>query len=187
MSNIKRLFFATHIQSEKIANELLPALKTELQHGSISWAKPEQMHVTLRFFGDTPVSRIPSIEKALRTALKQCKSFEISLKHVKMFGSRYKPQVIWIGIEDNGVLKNLFAHVQSNLLKEGFPGDRQNFVPHLTLGRIKKLDNLQQFQSVLADFSEYEAEILTVKEFILFESQLFPSGAVHIPGEQIPS
>lgn len=181
MSGFKRLFFATHIRSGLVTNNLLPELKSELKFSSISWARPEQMHVTLRFFGDTPVSRIPDIEQSVRKTLVLFKPFMISLKHVRMFGSRYKPQVIWLGIEDGGVMKKMFSELQLYLNKAGFPGDRQNFVSHLTLGRIKKLDNLQKFQSVMADFSEYEAETMAVEEFILFESQMFPSGAVHIP------
>jgi RNA 2',3'-cyclic 3'-phosphodiesterase len=181
MSNIKRLFFATHITSELIINDLLPRLKKELRLSSISWAKPEQMHVTLKFFGDTPDSRIPEIEKALSGSLKNHQEFDIELKHVKLFGSRYKPQVIWLGMEDHGEMRNLFRDVQEQLGKIGYQNDRQNFVPHLTLGRVKKTDNLQRFHTVISEFTDYKADILTVSEFILFESRLQPQGAVHIP------
>ncbi len=180
MSAVKRLFFATHIRSEKISKELLPVLKNELKFCSISWARPEQIHVTLKFFGDTPGSRIPDIETAVKRALSGYQPFTIQLKNVRMFGSRYKPQVIWIGMEDGGILKKMFYSVRENLEKAGFVGDRQNFVPHLTMGRIKTIDNLQKFQSVLADFADYEAETLTVKEFALYESILRPEGALHI-------
>ncbi len=181
MFAIKRLFFATHIRSDLIVNELLPELKTKLQFDNISWAKPEQMHITLKFFGDTPDSRIPEIEKALSGSLKNHQEFDIELKHVKLFGSRYKPQVIWLGMEDHGEMRSLFRDVQEQLGKIGYQNDRQNFVPHLTLGRVKKTDNLQRFHTVISEFTDYKADILTVSEFILFESRLQPQGAVHIP------
>jgi RNA 2',3'-cyclic 3'-phosphodiesterase len=184
MTNLRRLFFATHIQPLPILESFFAQIKQDFHFDNISWAKPEQMHITLRFFGETPQSRIPHICNALKKALHKEQLFSIQLRQLKMFGSRYHPQVLWLGVDDKGPLKNLFAKTQSSLSDAGFEGDRQNFVPHLTLGRLKKIDNLPHFQSVLDRYSDVFAGEYTIDEFVLYESLLRPQGALHIPVEK---
>ncbi len=181
MNKTKRLFFATHIVSPLIHTHLLPHLKKALDGESISWTKPEQLHITLRFLGDTHENLIPDIERAFAKALDDTQPFDINLCKVKMFGSRYKPTVLWIGAEDNGQMKKLFFQIEQQLKKLGIHGDRQNFISHLTLCRIKRLKDLKNFQKTIEQYSEFQAETTIVDTFTLFESRLEKSGAVHIP------
>jgi RNA 2',3'-cyclic 3'-phosphodiesterase len=181
MTNTKRLFFAAHIDVPDLFNMLIPELKQKLGHERISWTRKGQSHITLRFLGDTHVNHIPRLEKAFSDAVSKEDAFEISIEKVKIFGSRYKPTVIWIGAEDGGDMKHLFARVRHELEKIGLPGDRQNFVPHLTLGRIRELTDLNHFQRVLNECADYQAGKNIVSELILYESRLEKTGAVHIP------
>jgi len=181
MPNTKRLFFAAHIDIPAIFKGLLPELKQQLAHERITWTKEGQTHITLRFLGDTHVNHIPRLEKAFSDAVSRGNAFRVSIEKVKMFGSRYRPTVIWIGAEDNGEMKYMFTEVRNELEKAGLPGDRQNFVPHLTVGRIKELTDLNHFQNVMKQYVEYQAGSFFVKELILYESRLEKTGAVHIP------
>lgn len=179
MHGTKRIFLAAKIDSDLVKQELIPQLKDLLKLEQIRWANPNQMHLTLRFFGDTPVSRIPYIEEAISTSLSSFSSFDITLSQLKMFGSKYKPQVLWVGIENNDVLKKMFSELNEQLAKIGIQSTRQNFVPHLSLGRIKSIDDHKNFQDVLVKFSDYQAESININSFKLYESVLNPTGAVH--------
>jgi 2'-5' RNA ligase len=96
-----------------------------------------------------------------------------------IFGSRYDPRVIWLGTNNNQELTALGEDVLNSLDVAGFSRDRQNFVPHLTLGRIKQLTNKKYFQEVIAQYHETFFQKLTVEQFYLFESILQPSGPVY--------
>lgn len=181
MANTKRLFFAAHIDVPDIFSNLIPGLKQQLGHERITWTKTGQSHITFRFLGDTHVNHIPGLENAFFKAVSKEEAFPVSVRKVKMFGSRYQPTVIWIGAEDNGEMQRLFVSVREELEKAGFPGDRQNFVPHLTLGRVKELTDLNHFQNVMKQYTDYQAGTSQIRELILYESRLEKTGAIHIP------
>lgn len=180
MSNIKRLFFATPIKSDIITGELLPELKKLLINESIAWCKENQLHLTYKFLGDTSIKNIQSLEKIFSNATSKISQYQIKLKTLKMFGSRYKPQVIWVGIEDNGETKKLHNYIQEELNIVGIKASSQNFVPHITIGRIRKLNDKDFFQSILKKYENFEAESINVENCILYESQLTNKGAIHI-------
>ena len=58
----------------------------------------------------------------------------------------------------------------------GFERGRQNFVPHITIGRIKYLDNKKRFQEVINRFKSIEIQEQKVNQFYLIESILTPKG-----------
>jgi 2'-5' RNA ligase len=62
----------------------------------------------------------------------------------------------------------------------GFENDRQNFVPHLTVGRIKKeLIHKRSFQQKIDPFNSQFIQDVKVNEVILYESILKPTGPVY--------
>ncbi len=186
MATTKRLFFATHINPNPVVLSVLSQLKQQTKFDSISWANPEQMHITLRFFGDTPTGSIQAISKAIKQTLFKESVFHIRLKQLKIFGSKYRPKVLWLGVEDNGMFLYLFQKIKVSLAESGFPDTRQNFVPHLTLGRINHIDQLPRFQAILDKFKDFNAGEYFIDQFVLYESLLFPSGAKHISLECFP-
>jgi len=181
MHNTKRLFLAIHIHDVVLDEQLLPQLKQHLSHENISWTKKGQTHITLKFLGDTHCNHIPAIEAAFALALKDFSPFELQIRKLKMFGSRYKPSILWIAAEDKGQMKKMFSNITAALVPLGILPDRQNFIPHLTLGRIKDLKKLDYFQKTLDLFRDVEASHHSISEVILYESRLEKTGAVHIP------
>ena len=84
--------------------------------------------------------------------------------------------MIWFGIEPIDGIVELAKNVFDQLEEIGIERDRQNFVPHLTIGRIKFLENKQHFQDVIAHHREGHIQNEEVKQFHLFESHLSPQG-----------
>jgi 2'-5' RNA ligase len=181
MNNIKRLFFANPIESNVISKYIIPELKESLKNENISWAKNHQLHLTLKFLGDTPIHNIKLLNHLFENLTQNYLSYNIKIKNIKIFGSRYKPQVIWIGIEDNGQTNDLYQTIQKEFHLLGVKKKSQNFVPHITLGRIKKISDKTYFQEVIHKYSNVEAETIKIEKFVLFESQLTTKGAIHIP------
>ena len=114
------------------------------------------------------------------------KSFSYSLKNLGIFGSSYDPRVIWIGIEPYQELVNLMKAIQKELIPLGFESDRQNLVPHLTLGRIKNLKDKPLFQRAIDRYKSLTSETMKAESFILFESILKKEGPIYVTIETFP-
>ncbi len=100
--------------------------------------------------------------------------------HLSIFGSRYDPKVIWFGIEKNSVLEDLVQNIFTELTKCGWEKDRQNFVPHLTIGRIKELNDKPLFQKIVSKYNTVEIQDENVTEIILYESILRREGPLYV-------
>jgi 2'-5' RNA ligase len=167
MPEMKRLFAAIKVEPTDAFIEMYNNLKQILGFHIIKWVDPNNIHITLKFFGETPVEEIPVITAALQEALEGVTG---------VFGSYYNPRVIWVGINTNDMLNKLSNNVIASLEKSGYLNDRQNFVPHLTLGRIKEIKDKNHFQDVVAHFSNYAYQTQMVHGFYLYDSILRKEG-----------
>ena len=59
----KRIFLAIKIHPEPELPELVDLLRDELADERIKWVDDDQFHITLKFFGDTPESKIEQISQ----------------------------------------------------------------------------------------------------------------------------
>jgi RNA 2',3'-cyclic 3'-phosphodiesterase len=177
---MKRLFIAIKIQPDSTFLEQLRLLKTHLHHEKIKWVEGQNIHVTLKFLGDTDGKMIPEIERALNIVAKEHSAFGIRLEKLGIFGSRYDPRVIWVGIDPYDELVSLMQKVHKSLEPAGFESDRQNLIPHLTLGRIKELKDKILFQKIMDQFREISSVKMEVNNFILYESILKKEGPAYI-------
>lgn len=173
---MKRIFAAIKIQPSEVFLNTYFQLKSNLKNEKIKWVELENIHVTLKFFGETEESRIGGINELLSNIAHDHASFSLSLKNVGIFGSSYNPRVIWFGIEKNDQLISLANDVLDRVGNIGFKRDRQNFVPHLTIGRIKFIDDKKRFQEVISRFQTIDIQGQTVAQFYLIESILRPQG-----------
>jgi len=173
---MKRLFAAIKIHPSPEFIRLYTELQNSLRIANIKWVDVNNIHITLKFFGETEESKIRGINKALAEVAFQNSSFVINLKNSGIFGSSYNPRVVWFGIEKSPALEKLAEEVLEAMDKTGFERDRQNFVPHLTVGRIKQVKDKRIFQEVIERYRTVEVQEEKVDRFLLFESILKPHG-----------
>lgn len=140
----------------------------------------QNIHITLKFFGDTDVKKISDIENVLEQVAKRHSVFSIQLVNLGIFGSRYDPRVVWVGIQPYDHLVMLMKDLNEELKTIGFEPDRQNIVPHLTIGRIKEIKDKQLFQQIIEKFREISSSEIHVTECILYESILKREGTVYL-------
>lgn len=173
---MKRLFCAIKIIPDENFLKIYYSLVKGLHFAKINWVKPENMHLTLKFFGETPENRIEKINSIISETKNVFSPFNIEIKNTGIFGSTYKQKVIWFGTGNSENLKKLAEHLLENLDKNGFLRDRQNFVPHLTAGRVKDVVNKKLFQNIIDEYKSSFIQEIKVESIMLFESLLFPSG-----------
>jgi len=177
---MKRLFAAIKIHPSASYISLFNEISSSLQHERIKWVEPSNTHLTLKFFGETDETKIPAIRQSIETAVAQSKPFTLKIANTGIFGSRYDPKVIWFGIEQNSELENLVLNIFTELAKCGWEQDRQNFVPHLTVGRIKELKDKPLFQKIVGKYNTIEIQEENVTKIILYESILRREGPLYV-------
>jgi RNA 2',3'-cyclic 3'-phosphodiesterase len=183
---MKRLFAAVKIQAYAPLIYLEESLMNEMAFHRITWVSPENIHITLKFFGETRESDIPEISNILAAAATGFHSFSVELSGLGVFGSRYDPRVIWIGMHGAEPLSLLAKRIADGLKTIGMEPDRQNFVPHLTLGRIKKVTDLKLFQKTMEKYRDIKLYDCKIDKLILFESKLRKEGPEYVIEGEYP-
>jgi RNA 2',3'-cyclic 3'-phosphodiesterase len=173
---MKRLFAAIKIHPSEEFLLNFSSLRNSLFHERITWVDPQNMHITLKFFGETNESLIPSIQDALLAACVNSGRFTMNIHRTGIFGSRYDPRVIWFGIDPEPGLEKLWKNLANGLLHAGWESDRQNFVPHLTAGRIREIKDKILFQQIIGRFRDIQLHQETATQVVLFESILNRDG-----------
>ncbi len=177
MPESKRLFLAIKINASSKFQTVFKQLKDCLLHEQIRWVNSENLHLTLRFLGNTSIDRIEGITKAITKAIANEKEFSFEIQNLGVFGSNYNPKVIWFKVFDDDILGKLETKISTELDSEGFIKDRQNFVPHLTIARLKKLKDKSLFNNIIEKYKDIQIQNTDVKELILYESILHKKGA----------
>ncbi len=183
---MKRLFAAIKIHpSEKFLNTY-HGMKSALVSEKIKWVNPDNIHLTLKFFGETSEDNIDDICEAIDESVVGVEPFNLVMRRSGIFGSKYNPRVIWFGFEDSAEIQTLFFNMKKYLERAGFEYDRQNFVPHLTIARIKYIQNKKNFQLVIDRFKEADIQDELIDRVILYESILTQQGPVYEVVEEFP-
>jgi RNA 2',3'-cyclic 3'-phosphodiesterase len=177
---MKRLFAAIKIYPDKNFMDQLHHLKIHMGHEKIKWVEDHNIHVTLKFFGETDERKIPEITRVLKKVAGENPAFGFHLQSLGIFGSKYDPRVVWIGIEPYDRLVKLMKDLHAELKTIGYEPDRQNLVPHLTIGRIKEIKDKQLFQRTIEKFRQISSSEMMATELLLYESILKKEGPVYL-------
>ena len=132
-----RLFIAVNF-SDEIKGRILKVqelLRSQSTRGSFT--RPENLHLTLAFIGETPEEKL----KSLYTIMDDIRSpsFDIMFNRTGCF-THSRKELWWIGAEGGGVscLKSIHDKLIRDLLDAGFPVDERPFSAHITLAREVK-------------------------------------------------
>ncbi len=155
------------------------AFRQELTDARISWVSPQNLHLTLKFFGDTPNQDIPAILEALHLSASALPPFSFTVMGCGTFGSLRQPNVIWLGIKNAKMLTELYHTVNQQLASLDYVPDKKIFTPHLTIGRIKSIDDTLTLRTLESQFSNDTFATVRTESFYLMESFLRPQGPVY--------
>ena len=99
-----------------------------------SWVKPGNIHLTLKFLGNTDPDRIPGIQNKLTEALASFAPFQLSLSSAGVFPNIQRPRVLHLNVGDGDeTLKVFQGAIDKAMENAGFPMESRPYSPHLTL------------------------------------------------------
>ena len=179
---MKRLFIGFPVKSES-AFQLTENWRNQLvlKGNVLKWSKPENWHVTLFFFGNTPETAIPLLQNLIEKSFHSAQAFHTELSGVGTFPNLHRPKVLWLGLNDISPLMPSYSILAELLEKQGFDCGNKPLKPHLTLARIKNSPHLSDFSAWLEKHSQSSFGTIAVGRIILYESISTSEGPVYQP------
>ena len=184
MENEHRCFLAIDIDPDLIKN--IAKLQDEFKQtkNNVKYVEKENLHFTLKFFGNISEDIIEKIKKSVQKVLKndnlksENPNFEISIEKIGTFPNENYMKVLWIGTKNNSFLINLKKELDLEFKELGFKLDK-NFKTHLTIGRIKNLKYKKEFKEKIEELKDIEIGKMNINKISLKKSQLTPNGPIY--------
>jgi len=178
MKDTVRTFVAIETNSavQERAAELIAAFAAT--GAKVSWVKPHNLHLTLKFLDDVPLKTIPQVSAAVQVAAAACEPFELEICTAGAFPSAGRPRTLWLGAgQGSEPLGHLHAELENALKPLGFPKEHRRFTAHLTIGRVRGPGSgLGELGPLVKQYANYAAGRFPVSELVVFSSQLTPQG-----------
>jgi RNA 2',3'-cyclic 3'-phosphodiesterase len=189
MSETWRIFAAVELTPE-IKNRISETARQLADRGwDARWVKPDNMHMTVKFYGDTSAEIVPRLQDELRSAISGLTAFELDVSGVGAFPNARQPRVVWLGIEDpSEQLLPLKSAVERASGAAGLEEEDVPYKPHLTVARLSPRFRVGGQESVeaLDAVGDFEPIRWTVTDVTLFQSKLQRGGSVYTEIERFP-
>jgi RNA 2',3'-cyclic 3'-phosphodiesterase len=144
----------------------------------IRWVAPANYHITLKFLGDASPEIVTAIRDRLAPCLASLPCVELTARGVGAFPDPGNARVIWAGVDDpSGGLTRIAELLESELAELGFRREQRAFPPHITMGRVKRVDDVSM---ILRTFTEQKFRSFRVQSIVLFESVMKSTGSEYI-------
>ncbi len=146
---------------------------------NVRWMNPGNIHLTLKFLGHTPFEATDEINEVLKNLVTSHTGMELNINGTGCFPKIERPRVLWLGVDGNiDQLQDFVADINIRLEKLGFPLDEDEFIPHITLARIKyppkDTPDISNFIN-----TSYEPIKFNINRIRFMSSELFPNGPIY--------
>lgn len=153
----------------RLVDEVKPGL-----HSRLSWTRPENWHLTLRFLGDVEEKRVEEVRTAL--ARMTFSPFTMQAGRPGFFPNDRKPRVLWLGLDQGAPqCRELFHRVEDLMEPLGMSKEKRPFRAHLTLARIRQ-DKGDDWKEVLRSLRARQWPPFACRELVFWKSDLGPGG-----------
>lgn len=187
MSSDVRAFLSIDIEDDALLSRISHIQqKLDLKAAKMKLVECENIHFTLRFFGETPVSKLELIYTELSKV--QFAPFTIEIAGVGAFPSIKRPRVIWVGVTQNAKLMiDLKREIDDYLGNLGYPPERKRYHAHATFARVRSVRNRDRMIANLESIADESVGIMTVSNFRMTKSTLTSSGPIYETLWEVPT
>ncbi len=169
-----RGFISIDIQPTQLIYEF--EQKIRQSNADVKLVDPEILHITLKFLGDVAIEDQETIYHSIKEAIVAFQPFKISLHGTGVFPNQNYIKVIWIGIDGSEPIKKLAEVINKKLETLGFPLEKKEFLPHLTIGRMRTTKNKQQLLSIIDQYATTLFGVQEISTITFKKSDLTPYG-----------
>jgi len=172
-----RGFIAIDIQTNKKLLEMENEIKNA--QADLKLVEPENIHITLKFLGDTDEEKIDEIEEIIKNSVKDIDAFSIKLKGSGVFPNKNYMKVLWIGLENAEKIIEIAEKMDKQLEILGFAPEKRGFSAHLTIARVRSSRNKENLLQIIEKYKDVEFSIIDVNSIKLKKSDLTPKGPIY--------
>ncbi len=162
-----RYFFAVYSDQwrrEVQIKDVVVRLKRDVKkrEWDCHWTPPENYHVTISFLGGLTEEQVAACRMAGEDAAEQLSPFMVELANLGAFPEIEVGRVLWIGVRKSQKIMTVFEVLTDRLRRRGLPIEEREFLPHLTLCRLRTARNLTDWMSPFRrrNFAKYRIERL---------------------------
>lgn len=178
MSDTWRVFCAIDLPTD--LKQKLAIHIDQLKKGTSAkagWTRPQNIHLTIKFLGNIPVSNVEQLSEAATSAVKSLAPFNLTAERCGVFPAYGPPRVLWIGIADaSAQLARLSERLDEECAAVGLPRETRPFHPHLTLARIRQKGNARALGEAHRSL-EFPKTEFAVNELLVIRSELGNDGS----------
>jgi len=179
----KRLFIAVPVEgrTKNLLKQNISKAQKSLDY-NLKWVSGENLHLTLKFLGDTNPEIIPEIKTTLSNTCSPFKKLNLFYNQFGSFPSTDYPKVLFFGLNgDINRLKKLQSSIDNSLTNLGFDKENREYTPHLTFARTRKSTDINKLKNDYNKFiNNNDLRIYQkVNQVSLIESKLYKSGPVY--------
>ncbi|MBI0584675.1 MAG: RNA 2',3'-cyclic phosphodiesterase [Methanomassiliicoccus sp.] len=179
-----RAFISVDLARIPEIEDLIVALKTA--DPTLKVVDPGQIHVTLKFLGDTSEDRIEGIAAAMTEAAEGVSPFQVALKGTGAFPSRNRIRVVWVGMNDTLPLATIANRLDESLSQMGIEREKRPFAPHLTVARSRTEGPNPVIRQLLENRAQSDFGLFHVDRIRLKKSVLTKCGPQYSTVEEVP-
>ena len=180
MTEVVRVFIAVELPPQIQNNLALLAKSLGNKGGRVKWVPSENIHITVMFLGNIHVSGLEKIKNAIKAVAGDYGRCQISIKGIGVFPDKKRPRVVWGKVETGKEqLKDIYFNLRESLEYLNLSKEKQVYVPHATIGRIKHLKDTGQFNEAVSLLEGNIFGEFSLKDISLIQSILRPQGAVY--------
>ncbi len=156
----------------------------DIDAARINYVKSENIHLTLKFFGDIDKDKQEQISEIVKDCMDDYSQYTLKLVNIGAFRNINNPRVIWTGIKDKeNRTVSLIKQLDEGFSKIGFKKEK-NYTPHITIGRVKSLNNKKMLSDFLKEHHKTYFGKMQVKSICLKSSILTPEGPIYNTEEE---
>ena len=179
MNTTVRAFLSIDIEDQLLLTKIKNIQqKLDTTAAKMKIVESGNIHFTLRFFGDTALSKLNQIQASLKGI--DIDPFEIEIAGVGSFPSRRHPRIIWIGTTKNSSkILDLKSKIDSSLLELGYQLEKRKYNPHATIARVRHVQDSTRIADNLEMLADEVIGTMTITNAKMMKSTLTSSGPIY--------
>lgn len=177
--NFFRTFVAIEVpkNAQQIIKLFIDSLSVHGEFGQVKWVKSKNLHLTVCFLGNITNKQYNSINQNIIKLAKTIAPLTLKLKGLQLFPSTKKPCALVLNIEPNTYLTKLAINFRDKVAAGEIQIDKQKFIPHITIGRLKTPPELKKINLLKVQPPSLSFKVTNIK---LFESMARTNDSVYI-------
>ncbi len=172
-----RSFISIDVEDPELIERIVDVQRRIAATGAgLKLVRPENIHLTIRFLGEIPRKTIDMVIEIMKGV--KFRPFKMRICNLGTFPERRRPRVIWLGVGEGArEVTEIYESLEKELRRIGLPSDKEAFVPHITIARVKW--SSPSLMGVINELRGVDIGEMMVDRIRLKKSTLTPRGPIY--------